>query len=387
MSLRIAAIRRLKALASGLKAHFRRLQEMQKYREPERKRIYETVTLTSEQKAAIDQLYLGNYGEKVPYTWHRHYTAYTGNFDVNYFPELLYIPEFERFENLWEDYVSVLADKNLTPMLAAQANVATAQTVLSCTKGMYRDGAYRHLSLREALKMAGNAGEVFCKPSVDSSSGRGCFIAQLENGVDTLSGMTCAALLEKLGMDFVMQERLACHESIQAIYSGSVNTFRLISYRWKDDILFLPSIMRIGRGGNHVDNAHAGGVFIAVDDDGTLHRQAFSEFREAFDRHPDTGLVYEGHRIPQFPAVKEAAKRMHEIIPQLGVVNWDFTIGRTGEPILIEANIAGGSIWLCEIAHGRGAFGENTAEVLRWLRLMKKAKYADRVKYAFGKGV
>ena len=387
MSLRITVIRQSKALASEFKARVRKRQERQKYREPERRRIYGSVTLTPEQEAAVDRLYLENYGEKIPYTWHRQYTAYTGHFDVNYFPELLYIPEFERFENLWEDYVSVLADKNLIPMLAAQAGVRTARTVLSCTKGMYRDGAYRHISPAAALQLAGNAGEVFCKPSVDSSSGRGCFVARLENGADALSGADCGALLEKLGMDFVMQERLVCHESIRAIYAGSVNTFRLISYRWKDDILFLPSIMRIGRGGNHVDNAHAGGVFIAVDDDGTLHRQAFSEFRETFERHPDTGLVYEGHRIPPFPAVKEAARRMHEIVPQLGVVNWDFTIDRTGEPVLIEANIAGGSVWLCEIAHGRGAFGENTAEVLRWLRLMKKTNYADRVKYAFGKGV
>lgn len=387
MSFRIAAIQLSKAFSSGVKAHFRKRQERKKYREPARKRIYETVTLTPEQEAAIDRLYLENYGEKIPYTWHRHYTAYTGRFDVNYFPELLYIPEFERFENLWEDYVSVFADKNVTPMLAAQAGVRTARTVLSRTRGMYRDGAYRHLSPEDAFALLSNAGEVFCKPSVDSSSGRNCFVARFENGVDALTGTPVAELLERLGTDFVVQERLVCHESIRTIYAGSVNTFRLISYRWKDEILFFPIIMRIGRGGNHVDNAHAGGVFIAVDDDGTLHRQAFTEFHEVFERHPDTGLVYEGYQIPLFPAVRKAAARMHEIMPQLGVVNWDFTIDEAGEPVLIEANIAGGSVWLCEIAHGRGAFGENTAEVLRWLRLMKHTKYADRKQYAFGKGV
>ena len=261
------------------------------------------------------------------------------------------------------------------------------RTFLSCTKGMLRDDEYRHLCLNEALARLENAGELFCKPTVDTGSGRGCFVARFENGTDALSGESAGAVLERLGMDFVMQERLVCHESIRAIYPGSVNTFRLISYRWKDDILFFPSIMRIGRGGNHVDNAHAGGVFIAVDDDGTLHRQAFSEFRETFEQHPDTGLVYDGYRIPLFPEVKKTARRMHEIVPQLGVVNWDFTIDRAGEPVLIEANVAGGSVWLCEIAHGRGAFGENIAEVLRWLRLMKHTKNSERPRYAFGRGV
>ena len=63
------------------------------------------------------------------------------------------------------------------------------------------------------------------------------------------------------------------------------------------------------------------------------------------------------------------------------------TIDADGNPVMIEANTHGGSVWLPEIAHGRGAFGENTAEVLRWLRLMKNTRPEDRAKYAFGKGV
>ena len=387
MSFRITAIQQSKALVSDVKARFQRRQELQKVRDPRRKQFYEHITLTPEQEAAIDRLYVDNYGEKIPYTWHRLYTSYTGHFDVNYFPELLYFPEFERFENLWREYPDVLDDKNLTPPLAAAAGVHMPRTFLSCTKGMLRDGEYRHLCLNEALARLENAGELFCKPTVDTGSGRGCFVARFENGADALSGESAGAVLERLGPDFVMQERLVCHESIRKRYPGSVNTFRVLTYRWKDDILFAPTSMRIGQGGKYLDNAHAGGMFIAIDDDGTLHRQAFTEFHDVFERHPDTGLVFEGYRIPLYPEVKAAAKRMHEMLPQLGVVHWDFTIDEAGRPTLIEINTQGGSVWLCEIAHGRGAFGENTAEVLRWLRLMKNTKNAERKNYAFGKGV
>lgn len=261
------------------------------------------------------------------------------------------------------------------------------KTILSCTKGMLRDGEYRQIDTTAAGKLLEQAGRVFIKPTVNTSSGENCSVADLHDGADTLSGEPADTLIGRLGSDFVIQERLVCHSSIQRIYAGSVNTFRLISYRWKDDILFFPTIMRIGRGGSHLDNAHAGGMFIAVDDDGRLHRQAFTEFHEVFDRHPDTGLVFDGYQIPLFPAVKAAARRMHELLPQLGVVNWDFTIDADGNPVMIEANTHGGSVWLPEIAHGRGAFGENTAEVLRWLRLMKNTRPEDRAKYAFGKGV
>lgn len=379
--------RLFKNMGSDMRSFLKHRTEIKKYKDPKRKKIYETVKLSAEQEAAVTRLYQTHYGAKIPLTWHRHYTAYTGNFDVDYFPELLYIPEFEAFENLWPEYCEVYADKNVLPLLAAAAGVKMPKTILSCTKGMLRDRENRQIDAAAARELLEQAGAVFIKPTVGTSSGQGCFVAELQDGLNTLSGESAEALMSRLGTDFVIQERLVCHSSIQKIYAGSVNTFRLISYRWKDEILFVPSIMRIGRGGNCVDNAHAGGMFIAVDDDGRLHKEAFTEFREVFDRHPDTGLVFDGYRIPLFSPVKAAARRMHEMLPQVGVINWDFTIDAAGDPVLIEVNIQGGSIWLSEIAHGCGPFGENTPEILRWLRLMKNTRPADRAKYAFGNGV
>lgn len=387
MSFRFAAIQFSKGAANELKARLEKREERRRMQTPRMKEVCASVTLSPEQEAAIDRLYLENYGQKIPYTWHKLYTAFTGNFDVNYLPELLYISEFERFENLWPFYCDALCDKNLLPILASAGEVRFPVTVVSRTRGMLRDGQFRPLDSAAACALLENAGELFCKPAVDSSSGRGCFAARLENGVDTLSGMTAEELVERLGSDFVIQKKLICHESIRKIYSGSVNTFRMVTYRWKDDILFFPTVMRMGRAGRCVDNGHAGGIFTAVEEDGRLHSQAFTDQCEKFDRHPDTGTVFEGYQIPLYPKVKAAARRMHELVPQLGVISWDFTLDQDGEPTLIEMNTAGGSLWLQEMAWGRSPFGDNTAEVLRWLRLMKNTKYADRVKYAFGKGV
>lgn len=76
----------------------------------------------------------------------------------------------------------------------------------------------------------------------------------------------------------------------------------------------------------------------------------------------------------------DAAKRMHQVLPQIGAYNWDFTINEDGEPVLIEANVNGGSIWLIEMPHGKGAFGEHTKDILKWIRKMKSVKIADRKK-------
>lgn len=359
-----------------------------KFQDPRRVEIWSQVELTKEQMAQIDAFYLENYGEKVPYTYHRHFTAFTGKFDVKYFPETMFIPEFERYMTLRKEYAKVFTDKNMLYMLADGAGVKMPVTLYKSTAGILADGQNRRISEAQLLQGLCNAGEVFIKPTVDTSSGQGCLVADFNDGVDVRSGKTCQEILARMGRDYTVQERLKCHSSITKIYDCSVNTFRIITYRWKDQFIALPAIMRIGSGGSYLDNAHAGGMFIALDNDGTLHKTAFTEFKKEFTVHPDSGLTFEGYQIPLFPKALEAAIRLHETVPQIGSVNWDLTIDEAGEPILIEANMNngnhGGSIWLLEMAHGCGSFGEHTQEVLQWLSRLKTVPGKQLAQYEYG---
>lgn len=359
---------------------------LRKFQDPRRVAIYSSVELTEEQKAAIDKLYLENYGEKVPHIWHRHFMAFTGKFDAKYIPETLYIPEFERFMNVDLMYRMPLTDKNMIPLIAASVEngVKMPRVLLTCTRGMYRNGNFRAVSKEKAIELLSDLGRAFAKPSVNSSSGRNCNIIEMEKGIDLRSGKTAEEVLHSLGKDFVIQDLIKCHKSITDIYSGSVNTFRVITYRWRDKIEHMPLIMRIGQGGSFVDNAHAGGMFIAVDDDGSMHDKAVTEFAKSYFNHPDTNLLFKGHKIENVQGVIECAKKMHEAVPHLGSVNWDFTVDEAGEPVLVEANTLGGSIWLVEMTHGCGVFGDKTEEVLRWLRAIKSVPKSQRHKYCFG---
>ncbi len=366
-----------------IKVHHLRNGEFRKYKDPRRKAIYETVNLTSEQKQEIDDLFLRNYGEKIPYTWHRHFTAFTGNFDKNYLPELLFIPEFEYYMNYNKAYIDVLADKNIIPMIAGYGGVLTPNVFAMCVEGMVSDGK-RILKDNEVYRYLSDIGDAFIKPTVGASSGEGCFVVDFHDGKDEISGKPISEILKNLGCNYVVQERLKCHSSISKIYPNSVNTFRVITYRWKDQIYAMPAIMRIGRGNATVDNAHAGGIFVAIENDGTLHKTAFTEFRKSYEAHPDTGLVFDGYKIEGFENVMKAAKRMHSIIPQLGVYNWDFTINEDGEPVLIEVNTEAGSVWMLQMAHGKGAFDDRMPEILTWIRKMKTLKKSQRKEYLFG---
>lgn len=358
--------------------------EKKKFRDKRRVEICNSTKLSQEQIDSVEKLYKNNYGKKIPLTWNKSYTAYTGRFDKYYFPEILYIPEFERYMNYNQSLANVLEDKNLLYVFAKASNVRMPRMYLSCQAGIYKDAENKVLDFEKACALISNIGVCFAKPSIGTDSGRGCEVYCLVNGTDTKSGKTSGMLLKDLGKNFTIQERLVCHESIRKIYDGSVNTFRIMTYRWKNQIIVAPIIMRIGRGGSYLDNAHAGGMFIALSDDGTLHKTAFTEFKEEFVEHPDSKLKFEGYRIPLLPNVVDAVKRMHYSLPAIGVINWDMTLDESGQPVLIEANVNGGSIWLFQMAHGCGVFGERTPEILRWLHKMNETKYSDRAQYYFG---
>lgn len=364
----------------------RKKKEIRAFRDKRRVAIAAQFPLSPQQKEQVDELFLNNYGKKVDYVWHQNYAAHTGHFDHRFIPGVLYIPEFEAFENQDRSFVNALSDKNFLGLVAKAVGVKMPATIVSCANGVLRDCDNRLISPSTAEALVHRSGPCFMKPTLNSSSGNGCRIISDDDAVsftrNTLQSKGADPFDVK--QDFVVQELIVCHDSIRELYPGSVNTFRVITYLWRGEIEVMPVIIRIGRGGKYLDNAHQGGMFCAVHEDGSMGELAVTEFSERFSEHPDTHTVFASHRIDCIDKVIRAAKRMHAAVPQLGVVNWDFTIDRTGEPVLIEANCDNGSVWLPQMAHGVGAFGERTAEVLRWLRFMKTLRPHERVRFVGG---
>lgn len=205
--------------------------ELWKVNRPEEKAVWENVKLTSDQERAIDEYYLAHYGKKIPYLWHRLYTGFRGTFDVRYFPEHLFIPVFERLTNPLK-YTESFGDKNVTPLLAGNVNKLKVPTCLvSCCNGLYRDGEYRALSKEQFVDYISMLGKVFIKPTVDSSSGRGCTVLNLHNGIDEESGKSAVEIVESYGKNFAIQELIESHAEVANLHPQSINTFRIMTYR------------------------------------------------------------------------------------------------------------------------------------------------------------
>ena len=166
---------------------------------------------------------------------------------------------------------------------------------------------------------------------------------------------------------YIVQECITQNEQLAVLYAGAVNTFRVITYLWNGEVFHVPLVLRIGQGGSYLDNAHAGGMFIGVNDLGELNDEAFTEFGKRYKKHPDTYTVFRDYKLSFVPELIKSAKKLHLNAPQLGIISWDLTIDQNGEFVLIEANTRGQGIWLSQMAHGCGPFGENTTEILRYV--------------------
>ncbi len=341
--------------------------EKKKIRDPRRVKILNQVTLSEEQKKEIDCLYKDNYGKKVPYDWHREYTSYTGKFDARYIPELIFIPEIEA-KFIDSDY-ECLADKNLFPLLIfGIPNAKTAKIFLSCVNGLYRNESLEFIDREAGIKSIADIGEAFLKPTVNSGSGNGCSALNIKKGKDLLTGKSVEELLSELGDNFNIQEKIINCESLRRLNPSSLNTFRITTYIWKNKIHHFPLLLRIGRGGKALDNAHQGGMFIYVDEAGRLGKEAYTEFQERFTCHPDTKIEFDGYTVSETPAILAAACRAHARLPQIGMISWDITADDQGNIVFIEMNLRGLGVWISQMSSGKGAFGENTEEILRWVR-------------------
>lgn len=341
--------------------------------------IAEQYQISEKERLEIDDFFLANYGEKIPYDCHRYFAAHSGVMNPQYFPEFIYFPYFERFANANSTYAYVFEDKNIIPIVAKQAGVLMPTTIVSCAMGIYRDSENNIINKEKTIKILRERGFVFCKPSTHAFGGHGCFIADFS---DAKTDIEKAFL--NLGNEFIIQEIVCCDKSIKCIYPLSVNTFRITTYRWKRGFFTMPIAMRLGQNGSIVDNASSGGMFIGVKDDGTLNKCAVTVDNQRFSEHPDTHFSFCGHKINNFDRVIDAAKKMHTMLPQLGVVGWDFTLNDKGEPLLIEANTREASYRLGQMTLGLPAFGDRTAEILQWIRKMKKMPYSQLKDHAFG---
>lgn len=186
-----------------------------------------------------------------------------------------------------------------------------------------------------------------CKP-IGGQCGKGVEICKLaDHGNDPDKAFD---YLKSKG-EYIVEELIQQDERTKQFNPSSVNTVRLPAFLNKTGFHIMRPVFRTGRAGVVVDNAGSGGIFSVIDEKtGICRTKGYDEFNGVFEKHPDSGVQYQGFQIPRWDELLAFAEKVHRTIPYYPYVGWDFALTEKGW-ILVEGNW--GQI-VCEYAEREG---------------------------------
>ena len=247
-------------------------------------------------------------------------------------------------------------DKNMYDMYFH--DIQQPRTVARRMGGIYMDADYKVISVDEVLNLCVVNKRVVIKPSMCSEGGHGIMFWETETN-DTAMLLSMVTSHD----DLIIQEIIKQHDILSRIHENSINTIRILTMIYNDEVNILSSVLRMGIGGARVDNASSGGIFCGIEDDGTLKDCAYDLNAKLYKRHPQ-GAIFHNYTIPNFNACKDIVKK---IAPRLAGISrlcsWDLSIDEKGNPLLIEANMSYGGITTHQYCNGP-IFGDMTFEIL-----------------------
>ena len=235
-------------------------------------------------------------------------------------------------------YNGCLRDKWIFALLMNEFGIPTPKTIgLIKNKQFTRPGEFSQ-SLSEIAK---KDLDVMVKP-IEVNGGEGIFHLKVKDGVMTVGGMaiTVEQLGDKVGNGiFIVQSFIDNqHEGMKKLFPGAVNTLRItLVQNGKGDSELLGVMCMMGAHGAECSNWHFGGVCANVKSDGTVDKYGYSMSDKRVTKHPDSGVVFEGYKIPYYDEAVVLAKRCMKSFYGLKSVGWDIAITTNG-PIVIEGN-------------------------------------------------
>lgn len=156
----------------------------------------------------------------------------------------------------------------------------------------------------------------------------------------------------------IFQELITPHPSVSAVIGDRVATVRLMILNPDNGPQPYRAALRIPVGRSMVDNfrrGSAGNMFGEVDFETGRIRRVVADIGLSYrtaDRHPDTGVSFDGFVLPDWHLALDIAARASAAMPGLKVHSWDIAFSDRG-PLLIETNPRG-DFHLIQHAHRSG---------------------------------
>ena len=331
-----------------------RLSKAKKYFGPKQEH---QLPLTEAQKAEILAYWKPYMDVSGQLNWFAFYNRYCEDKETlkYYIPDSVFYTDIDMFyTDVRRSYE--LDDKNLYDLFFGDVNRPV--TVVRKCNGALMDKDYHAVSVEQAMTLCRQAGQVIYKPTRNSQGGKGISFFDASSGeLDELGG--------RMGghSDFIIQQVVRQHETLSSIHDKSVNTLRLMTFYYNDEVHVLSSVLRMGRDGARVDNASSGGIFCGIGDDGRLKEFAYDTKGNRWTQHPQ-GTVFKGYEIVGYSKCCELVKSLAgRFCTTSKLLSWDLAVGEDGEPVVIEVNMTFGQVDFHQMCNGP-MFGKLTQEVL-----------------------
>ena len=317
------------------------------------------VPLTDEQRRQVDDFW-----KKYSFAYQNnslvqeYYTYMSGRFDPRYMPPGLFTYYlFRYYDN--PDYHTAFHDKNYREFIFKGFPCTPA--VIRRIRGMYFDPEYTPMSFDGAVSrchelLSGGEEKLIVKPTPGGGGSGICFVRQGN------SKRKIADVLDSIKNDDIVIEKFICaHPSYAAANPTSLNSLRIISLLYDNQIEIIAIAFRMGAAGKEVDNFTQGGVVCGVNPDGICADFGVDHKGNRYTKHPN-GFEFAGHQLYGVEKAVEFVKKLHCRIPQFRQMSWDIAIDRGGEPILIEMNPRGETNLYQSF--GCLPFGDRTEQIL-----------------------
>lgn len=221
-------------------------------------------------------------------------------------------------------------------------------TRLKFGKFMRRDWICPSLSSFDSFSQFISSKDCIVKPW-KGSLGKGVFMVK-EDDIKDLKNLYDNCIKNGL----MVEECVKSCKELEEFHPQSLNTIRVITMSKGNEFRVLSCLLRMGIGGNVVDNAAVGGILAPIDPNtGVIMEDGKDKVGNTYIRHPDSGKVIKGFAIPHWDKVMEACREMMAFIPNKVFAGWDLCILEDGEVELIEVN-SGPNIMGSQITHGYG---------------------------------
>lgn len=328
--------------------------------------------LTVEQEKKIYDFW-NRYTQDFDITYHKYYIDRTGSFDVRFVPDDLFVMYIDGYLNN-RAIEPGIADKNYFDLYLKGFKMP--KTYIHLINGIFEDDNYNIVTKDRAVEILAHKSNITVKPSMASYGGKG--LTFLDNPskkeiLEILDSSHCENL--------IFQETVSQSKITAQLHPKSLNTIRIMTLLWHEDVHVLHSVFRMGIGDSRVDNASAGGIYCKIDEKGSLSPWAYDALGHKYDNHPDGGN-FSDISFDFMDSVKELVKSAAKRFPHFKLIGWDIAIDKNYEPVIIEANLTMSGMDVIETICGP-LFGEYTEEVLHevFCRKNKEKQSLDILQY------